>query len=245
MKKENNSIAVASIIAGAVIVVAVLVLISTGGFVSYEKDTITVQGISTVKVLPDLVSVHFNIETRGETSAEAYEKNDEIYNDLLVALLLEGFSESEIGTEYFNVYPDNYYGNAQSNGYVAVHSVKVAFSANDSRKLASAVDAGIESGAGVSFINFELSQDLQNENKERALELASEDAKIKAEAVARGFGKSVGKLVSVSVDDYGYSPWIMYSSAESGGLSAKVAAQGIRPTSQDVTALVSATYKLI
>ncbi|MDP3966433.1 MAG: SIMPL domain-containing protein [archaeon] len=248
MKKENNGVAVASIIAGAIIVVALLVLVFAGNFGISNKDTVTVQGMSTVKVLPDIVSVHFTIETTGETSAEANEKNQEIYNDLLVALVLEGFSESEIGTEYFNIYPKTYYENGQTNrdGFTAVHSVKVEFSANESRKLASVVDSGIESGAGISYINFELSQSLQNEYKGKALELASADAKVKAESVAKGFGKDVGRLVSVSVDNYGYYPWVMYSAEDSGSAaSAKVAAQSIRPTTQDVTASVSATYKLV
>ncbi|MCR4327745.1 MAG: SIMPL domain-containing protein [Nanoarchaeota archaeon] len=246
MKKENNAIVVTSIIAGVVLVIALTALFMYGGQSSLQKDTVTVQGTSTVKVIPDIVSVHFYIETEGETSSEASDANTKIYNKLVSSLLLEGFSMSEIGTENYQVYPNTYWEgqNMVTEGFIATRSIKVVMSATENNKLTSAVDAGIESGAGISFINFELSQELQNENKAEALELASKDAKDKADAVARGFGKNVGRLVSVSVNDYGYYPWVAYSEDSGMGTASAVAGK-IVPTEQDISATVSAVYKLI
>ena len=140
-------------------------------------------------------------------------------------------------------------GKSTNNGYVAIHIVKLEFSANDTAKLSSVIDAGANAGAGVSTINFELSPALQNQYKAQALQLASQDAKTKADAVAAGFGKATGALVSVSVNSFNYMPFNVYSSSgaavpSSENAGAKAAAMNLVPTTQDVTADVSATYKL-
>ncbi len=249
MKKENNAIVVTSIIAGVVLVIALVALFTFQGLVSHGDDTLTVQGTSTLKVMPDVVSVHFTIQTNGSTSAEANDANSKIYDALKTALIRDGVESSKIGTENFNVYPNSYYdyqkGKTINNGFVAVHSVKIEFSANETDRLSLIVDDGINAGAGVSYINFELSPVLESQYKAQALEEASQDAKIKADAVAKGFGKNAGKLVSVSVNNYNYMPWVMYSASGVGNnAEAKTAAADISPTTQDITASVSATYRL-
>ncbi len=244
MQRNNNAIIVTSIIA---VVILVIALVAISSFSNPTKDTMTVQGTSTLKVMPDMVSVHFNIQTNGTTSAEANDANSVIYNNLKAALIRDGFSADELGTENFNVYPNTYWDNGkqETNGFVASHMVKLEFSANETDKLSLVVDDGINAGAGVSYINFELSNSAQNTYKAQAIEAASKDAATKADAVAKGFGKSVGSLVSVSVDNYNYVPWVMYSaSAGATSQEVKAAAADINPTSQDVTATVSATYKL-
>lgn len=245
MKKENNPIIVTSIIAGVVLLIALAALFVYGGNDSM-RDTVNVQGVSTIDVVPDLVSVYFYIETKGETSSEANDKNTEIYNDLVVALLSNDFSRSEIGIDNYQVYPDVDWsnGNPKNNGFIAVRSVKVKMNANESERLYSVVDSGINAGAGINFINFELSSELESKSKAEALELASKDARIKAEAVARGFGKNVGSLVSVSVNDYGYYPWTAYSKDSGSEDPLRVAAESMTPSSREITSTISAIYKI-
>jgi uncharacterized protein len=250
MKKENHAIAITSIIAGSIIVVALLALFV---FIpmSSSTNTMTVQGMSTIKVTPDLVAVFFNIQTNGTTSADANTANTAIYNNLKTSLISLGFTDSQIGTDSYSIYPNIVYdtmGHSTNNGYIAMHTVKLEFAANDTTKLSSVIDSGTNAGAGVSTINFELSQALQNQYKAQALQVASQDAKTKADAVAAGFGKTTGALVSVSVDNFNYYPWPIYASSSSApsvaNAGAKVATMNLAPTSQDVTASVSATYKL-
>jgi hypothetical protein len=57
----------------------------------------------------------------------------------------------------------------------------------------------------------------------------------------------LGRLVSVSLDSFNYYPYRVYDSAETGTPSAegaKTAVAGITPTEQDVSAYVTAVYKL-
>ena len=61
---KNNAIAVTSIIAGVILIIALLALFVFKPVNSSSGNTVTVQGISDVKVMPDLVTVYFTIEKR-------------------------------------------------------------------------------------------------------------------------------------------------------------------------------------
>ena len=54
MKKQNNAIIVTSIIAGVVLIIALVALSIFSNAVPNSKNSVTVQGTSSVKVSPDL-----------------------------------------------------------------------------------------------------------------------------------------------------------------------------------------------
>jgi len=249
MKQENKTIVVTSIIAGVILIVAFAFLFVFQPNTS-TTNSISVQGISKIKATPDLLSVYFNIETKGETSAEASTANAEILEKLTTALIAEGFEKEDIKTENFNVYPNTYWENdrMKEDGFKATHSVIVELPLEDFDKASEVIDAGINAGAGVSYINFELTQEAQNEYKAEALKLAAEDARVKAESIAIGFDKQVGRLISVSVNEFGYYPWNVYNTASAGyaedSMMVKEVARNIQPTEQDISASVNAVYKM-
>jgi len=250
MAKIDKSVQITLIIIAGIIILAMM------GYAAFQSiipatNTVTGNGEATIKAVPDLVGVYFNIETTGKTSQEAKDANSEIFSDLKTSLLNKGFSKEEIQTQNFNVYPDYEWVNGKriQKGYKATHSIKVEFSTKDSEKISEVIDAGVDAGAGISYINFELSQELQNQYKAEALKLASQDARIKAESIAIGLEKKLGKLVSVSSSDFGYRPWILYETREDATVSeiAKEATEevaGIEPSEKDITARVTAVFKL-
>lgn len=252
MVNKNSPIIITSIIAGVVLIIAILALVVFNPSYLSGKNSVTVEGASTVKALPDVISVYFTIETKGATSVEAKDANTLIYDKLVDAIILEGFTESDVKTESYTVYPNTYWenGKEKTNGYKATHYLKLELSSDESDSLSPVIDAGVGAGAGISYINFELSQTAQNTYKAEALKLASEDATIKAEAVALGFNKKVGRLLSVQVTNFGYYPWPVYAARSEGGVSssdvalAKEAAMNINPSEQDITASVSATFRI-
>jgi uncharacterized protein YggE len=79
MAKENNAIVITSIISGVVLLIAILALTTFNSVISPSSNRVTVEGISTVKALPDIISVYFTIETKGATSAEANSANTLIF----------------------------------------------------------------------------------------------------------------------------------------------------------------------
>lgn len=246
MKKENNAIVMTSIISGVILIVAILALIVYSPASSSSK-TVVVSGSGTVKAMPDLVSVYFTIETNGTTSVLAKDANTAIFDNFTNGLISTGLNKSKIVTESFSVNPNYVWNNGKSEtkGYKAVHSISVKIPANESNLLSNVVDSGVNSGAYVNYINYELSPDMQNKYKALAMKSAAKDARVKAESVAEGFNKNLGKLVSVNVDSYNYYPVRAYSAgAAMEKTSVDSAISNMQPGEQDVTARVSATYKL-
>jgi uncharacterized protein len=238
------------IIVGGIIVLALIGLAVFSNFSS--ANTVTGNGQATIKVTPDKVSVYFDVNTNGINSSDATTKNTAIVTTLTNALKNLGFSDSEIQTGSINIYPNYDYSTGQqiNKGFTADHSIIVEMPTSDSSKIGSVIDAGVSAGAGISYINFELSQNMQNNYKAQALTQATQDAKTKAQAIATGLGKSLGRLVSVTDNSFDYRPWPIYASSGSGiapataGAEAKAATQSITPSEQDVTASVTAVYKL-
>lgn len=251
MKKQNNAIVVTSIISGVVLIIALVALFSFSGITGkYGAETVNVQGVASIKAMPDLITVYFKIKTEGETTSEARDANSDILNNLVDNLIEQGFEREEIITENFNVYETCQWieGNRECTGYEATHSVKIELSIDEQDLIGSVVDAGIDAGAGINYINFELTQESQNEYKAEAMKIAAEDATIKAESVAEGFDKKIGKLVSVQVNEFGYYPWNVYSTRggmiDEDAVMAKEAASNIQPGEEEITATVTASFKL-
>ncbi len=233
------------VVLGAIIIA----LIFSNSFGIQTGETISAQGVSSVKAMPDLITIHFNVETKAKTSENATKLNSDIVETLKASLIAKGFDEKEIKTQGFSVYPDYTWdstGKRKDNGFIATHSIKLEISADESEKIGEAIDAGVSAGAGISYINFELSQEKQNEYKAEAMRLAAEDAKIKAKATASGFGKDIGRLVSVSTNEFNYYPWRAYSSSgmAEDAIYAKSEATSITPSEQEITASVSAVFKI-
>ncbi len=250
-QNHNKGVTITLIIVAGIVILGLLGYSAINSLNPYKDDAVTVSGQSSIEVTPDLITVYFNIEEVADTSKQAEDAVSEKVNRLTNNIISEGFSRDEIKTQNFNIYPEYSWknGERQENGYKATQSLKVEFSAQETDRIGDVIDAGTESEAMISYINFELSDKLQQDKKAEAIKLAAQDAKVKAEAMAEGFGLKVGKLQSVSMSEFGYQPWNVYSSR--GGMAvmevadeAKMQTTSITPGDKDVSAYVTAVYKL-
>lgn len=245
----DKSIAITLIIVFGVIVLAGIGYVAFSSLIpDTSSNTVTGNGQATIEAVPDLVKVYFNVQTQGETSKEAKDKNAEIVDDLIVAVLREGFERDDIQTQNFNIYPEYSWDNGKQEliGYRATHSLIVEMPTEKSDKIGEVIDAGVDAGAEISYINWELSQEKQNKYKADAIKMAAEDARIKAEALAEGLDKELGKLVSVTQSDFGYTPWPIYGgiAGAEAAMEAKRATTDIQPSEQVISASVTAVFKL-
>ncbi len=244
--KTNKSIIITLLIIAGVIALALILTSRLGG--GMPKNSIQINGQANIDVIPDLITVYYNVETQAKTSEDAENKNSEIVQKLKNNIISYDFSEDELKTQSFSIYPEYSWASGKQIliGYRAVHSLKIELSSDEIEKISDLIDAGTKSGAGISYINFELSDALQTQSKTQAIKLAAEDARIKADALAEGVNKKVGRLISVSLNEFIYSPWNIYSYAESGGdvAVAKESVRSITPSEQEVSAYVTAVYKL-
>ncbi|MEK6840488.1 MAG: SIMPL domain-containing protein [Nanoarchaeota archaeon] len=241
--KLEKSVQTTLIIVAGVIILALILINSIKP--SYE-NTISVAGTATIKAMPDIIGVYFSVDTQGATSNEAADKNSNITDAMRDSLIAKGFDKENIQTTSYSVYPEYDYrtGTGKITGYRATHSLKVEIPASESEKIGDVIDSGIDAGAGISYVNFELSQESQNNYKAEAMKLAAQDASSKAEGVAEGLGKKLGSLVSVSINDYGYIPWLARDFSGTSAAEAKQAATDIVPSEQEISASVTAVFKI-
>jgi len=244
--KMEKSVQMTLIIVVGIVILGLLIFAAFKSINPSYNNTISVSGESTLEVMPDIIGVYFSVDTQGATSKNASDKNSEIVNKLINSLIISGFAREDIQTQSFNVYPEYNWnsGTQRLIGYRATHSLKVELSADESEKIGNVLDAGINAGAGVSYINFELSQENQNKYKAEAMKQAAQDATSKASGIAEGLGKRLGKLVSVSTDNYNYYPWLARDFAGASPAEVKTEATSISPSKQQISATVTAVYQI-
>lgn len=243
----DKSVQKTLIIMAGILIIAILIVTSFNSIVP-QTNTVAGNGQATIKVIPDLVGIYFNIETIKETSKDATDENSKIVDELTEQLTDKGFTKEQIQTTGFNVFPEYNWINGKriEKGFRATHSIKIEMPTENSEKIGEVIDAGVSAGAGISFINFELSKELENEYKTQALTLAAEDARLKAQAIAQGLGKNLGKLISTSDSGFNYMPFRVFE-AEGSSMDASLAKESttsITPSEQEIFANVKAVYKL-
>ena len=229
-----------------IFVVLVVALLAIGAYmyVNSEKQTITVSGSSKITSAPDLVSVYINIETLNLSAEKAKQENAEITNKVINELKALNFKDNEIETLSWNINEDYSWENRQRvfKGYKVSNRIKVSVKNYDFVGIV--VDKIVDSGALVNSIQFELSKEHEKELKAEALEEATKDAKTKAESVARGSNKKLGKLISAKAIDYYYNPYILYDYAEGSSENVKTVATHISPRDLSVTGNIQAVYSV-
>ena len=233
-------------------ILVVIIVLLAAGFLFYtnsnkEGTTLNVVGEAKVESLADQVSIYVGIETLQKTAEESKNENSEISDNVLTALLKADILKADIETSSYNIYPEYDYdyqnGKQTLKGYKTVNILKVK--TKDFDKVGEIVDASIDSGATtIQSINYELSQDRQNELKTEAISKASEDAKQKAQATAEGLNAKLGKVKSVSIQDYNYYPFPLYAAESGVAVKEAIADTVIQPSSLEVTATVNVVFEL-
>ena len=231
------------------LIISAVILIAIFGSLFFVKDLVSTGNVissvgeAKIKVTPDITRVYFSVETKDNSADKVKNTNNDIFNRILTSLTVNGINKDDVKTEQFSVNENIEWDGTKSvsNGFIAQHSASISL--NNFEKIGVVIDSVVNNGGKINSVNFELSQDKQNEYKTQALKIASEDANRKAEAVANGLGKKLGNLVSVQTSDFNYRPWPLYSG---GGIvdKAMIERTAINPSDQDVTATVTVQYKI-
>jgi len=223
----------------AVILVIAVAIVGYSIYHSFNKTTISVNGQAEITSDPEFLTIYFQARHEADTASEASQEIAEIIEDLKTNLYLTGVSTDDIQTENYNIREKYRY---EGQGYVAEQTLRVK-----TKKFYNAgkiVDAGVDAGALINYINFEISQEKQSELKAQALEQATADAKNKAESLARGSGRKLGKIVSLSDSGWHYNDYRVFSASAGTVEEAKQAVTDITPKELTVRANVNAVYEI-
>ncbi|MEM3395450.1 MAG: SIMPL domain-containing protein, partial [Nitrososphaerota archaeon] len=151
-----------------------------------EQHTLTVVGVGTVKIRPDVAMIYLGVETRAPEASEAAQKNAAIMSAVIDELTSLGIEERDLRTAYLAIYPDI---KCDSNGcvqvgYVATNTIEVSLRGDKMILASSVIDRAVKAGANlVSGVTFTLSDELQEEISDQALSKAIADAQAKAKKV--------------------------------------------------------------
>lgn len=236
---------------GIALIVAVLI---GGGFYVYGKNMerqtpvespfiISVSADAKVSAPPDIASLSFGVTSGRQTTAKAatqlIAKN---MTAILAAVKEQGVEEKDIATESFYLNPVyDYTQNGQiPRGFEATQSLRVKVRNLDSigDVLTAATNAGANQAGGVS-----LSVDNPDSLKIEARAMAIEKAQVKAKALAKDLGMSLGKMTGFSEDGmYAVRAPMMYDKGIGGAMAENSLVLPVGE--QDITANVTLMYEL-
>src|SRR3989344_999074 len=165
MNKINPTPIIVTVIVILGLIVGILIILSQVG----EKNTISATGNSQMTVAPDQALVYLLIETRSKSAEDAKNQNALISTNVLTALDKIGISKDQIETENYNLYPEYDWSDNEQNikGYIASNNIKIK--SEDFTDVGKIIDASVDAGSLVSYINFELSNEKTNEYKKQVL----------------------------------------------------------------------------
>lgn len=210
-----------------------------------DKETITLSATGEVDAKPDLALASLSVMTEGKDPKTVQDQNSAKINKVTEYLKASGTAEDDIKTQNYNLYPRYDYpeGAQVLSGYTLYQSVVIKM--RDLGKVGDIMKGVVENGANtINSLNFTI--DDPNDLKQEARKQALENAKAKAEELAKVAGLSLGKVRSFSEGETGLPPMPMYDYAyeRSMGAGGGGAAPDIQPGSTTVTATVYVTFEL-
>jgi len=163
-------------------------------------------GEGKVTVIPDEARISLGVRKQGRSVAIIQEQVNSTMSKLATALKELGIDEKNIKTSSYSLNQDY----RDQGGYVAYaqFQVKIGEIEKTSQVLDLVGQLGLEQVSGVSF---GLSDKLEKESTKEARELAIEEAKDKAEELAKLAGMKLGKIVNVQENGRYPQPYLMRS----------------------------------
>jgi len=241
MKLDNSVVIAGMVVVGVLLAIGMI----TQAILDDDFDnTISVDGVGVVGVVPDEIVVYLSVNTLDDSIVVAKDKNAEIMDRVRSGLVGLGLDEKDIETDWFSV--DESYDwmddDQEFIGYEAMYSIAVGVGSGNEELIGSVIDVAVENGAVVDFVDFELSRELKNEYEAKAMKAAAEDARVKAEAISEGLGKKLGRIVSSSSNGF-MSDWYAYAEDDTDSIEFSVMTD-IEVGEREVGASVSVVYEI-
>ncbi|MBG0784683.1 MAG: SIMPL domain-containing protein [Anaerolineaceae bacterium] len=203
--------------------------------------SMNVSGSGQVTLVPDLASISIGVRTEADDVTDALSGNTDKANAISTVLANYGVASEDIKTSNFNVYPSDRYdpmtGEIISHYFVVENTVIVIV--RDLSKLGEILSATVNAGANSIYgISFDVEDRESAINQAR--ELAIQDAKAKAQAIADAAGVDLGNLLSINV--YSTNSPVTYYDSKGGAYSAS--SIPVSAGTLTVTIECSLTYEL-
>ena len=201
---------------------------------------VTVVGHGEVKAAPDTALISIGVETEGKTAKEALNANNTQAADIQKKLTELKIDAKDIQTSGFNIYPTYNNNNQQITGYRVSNIVTVKI--RDLTKVSGLLDQVVHAGAnriyGISF-----TVDNPRALLDQARTQAMQDAKARADLLAKAGGASVGE-VQIITENVGSVPVPIAAYARGAAASDAASNVPVQAGEQTVGIDVQVTYTL-
>ena len=162
------------------------------------RPTLSVDGQGTGTAAPDIATVTIGVTTQGKDAAKAQNDNAWVSNQIQAAVRGLGIEEKDIQTRNYSFYPNYSTDKDHRNevtGYTVNNSVIVVV--RDIKLTGKVIDAALSNGANeINSLDFSASD--TKAVREVALLNAIQDARDKADIIAKGLGKRIVGIQNVS-----------------------------------------------
>ncbi|NBI27696.1 SIMPL domain-containing protein [Chengkuizengella marina] len=219
MKWKRLSILVFTGILAALTWFFILQLSDGNGKVQAEEtlaadiNSITVTGKGEFTVEPDVAFVTVAIETKGDTAKDSQEQNAKVVKE--VEKVISGtykLNNEDMQTIRFNVYPKYQYKENQAPvllGYETNHTLKITY--RDLQQIGKLLDDLTKTGVN-RVHNIEFGTEKSDEYELVAIEKAMNNAKNKAEVIAKAENKKIKGIIHVVQGNPNFSnPFPVYA----------------------------------
>ena len=219
-------------------------------------NTISVSGSGEISAVPDTASFSVTVQETAKEVKTAQDAATKKGNDIIVFLKSSGVDPKDIQASDYSIYPQYEYSNtACTSGYCPPGrqvltgyqvSETITVKVRDTSKAGDLLSGvGSRGASSVGGLSFELNKDDQTAKEAEARGKAIDDARAKADELARQLGVTVVRVVGFS--ENGNYP-IYYAKAMGGAMSMDSAATPPSPeipTGQNkITSNVTITYEI-
>jgi len=197
------------------VMLAILCLLcfSTAGLASAATDlsnVISVSGEGVIKLAPNMADINFAVVTEAEQAGIAQANNSKLVTNVINALKKDGITTEDINTTGYYLYPQYDYAEGKApkiSGYEVRNEIIVTV--RDTNMVGKIIDLAVKNGINqVQNIRFYFEG--SSAQKAKALIQAIEDARVKAEVIAKALGKNIVGIKSASGNWYNNAPSPIY-----------------------------------
>ena len=178
-----------------VVALLVALLVILAGMTALAERTITVQGIGSVKVDSDRAGISLGVRQAATEVMTAQSAVNERISAIVEVLKGMGLTEDAISTNGIGIYPNYNYDDGETIiGYTAYNNIYLTV--KDVNNTGAYIDAAFAAGANsLDYVEFSATE--TEEADAKALALAVESAREKAQIIADAAGVKLGEIVEI------------------------------------------------
>jgi len=174
-----------------------------------NERTVSASGNADLKVKPDQAEIRFGIVTQAKFADKAQDLNAEA-TQAVYKVLNKYISKDDISTEGYNLYQKRHWDYETEKeifgNYELTHTLKVIV--KDLDEVGEVLNAIVKEGVNrLQGVQYTLSDKKERDMKEKALKLATQNAKEKAQILVESLGVSLGTVKTITENNYGYTPY--------------------------------------